>query len=40
MPLAYIRDELGNANISTTLVYLDTDAKQRQKVVSSAFSGV
>ncbi len=38
IPLAYIRDELGHANISTTSLYLDTDAKQRQKVVSAAFS--
>jgi len=38
--LAYIRDELGNANISIPSLYLDTDAKQRQKVVSGAFSGV
>ncbi|NOU22237.1 MAG: site-specific integrase [Methyloglobulus sp.] len=40
VPLAYIRDELGHANISTTSLYLNTDAKQRQKVVSDAFSGV
>ncbi len=40
VPLAYIRDELGHANISTTSLYLDTDAKQRQKVVSDAFTGV
>lgn len=40
VPLAYIRDELGHANISTTSLYLDTDAKQRQKVVSDAFAGV
>ena len=29
-----------NANISTTSLYLNTDAKQRQKVVSEAFSGL
>ncbi len=40
VPLTYIRDELGHANISTTSLYLNTDAKQRQKVVSDAFSGV
>ena len=40
VPLAYIRDELGHANISTTSLYLNTDAKQRQKVVSDAFAGV
>jgi site-specific recombinase XerD len=40
VPLAYIRDELGHANISTTSLYLDTDAKQRQKVVSEAFAGL
>ena len=40
VPLAYIRDELGHANISTTSLYLDTDAKQRQKVVSEAFTEV
>ncbi|MFA5925207.1 MAG: hypothetical protein WC856_28695 [Methylococcaceae bacterium] len=38
--LSYIRDELGHANISTTSLYLNTDAKQRQKVVSEAFTGV
>ncbi|MBS3952556.1 MAG: site-specific integrase [Methylomicrobium sp.] len=38
VPLAYIRDELGHANISTTSLYLDTDAKERQRVVSAAFS--
>jgi site-specific recombinase XerD len=40
VPLTYIRDELGHANISTTSLYLNTDAKQRQKVVSAAFTGV
>jgi integrase/recombinase XerD len=40
VPLTYIRDELGHANISTTSLYLNTDAKQRQKVVSEAFTGV
>jgi integrase len=40
VPLTYIRDELGHANISTTSLYLNSDAKQRQKVVSDAFSGV
>jgi integrase len=40
VPLAYIRDELGHANISTTSLYLNTDAKQRQQVVSDAFTGV
>lgn len=40
VPLTYIRDELGHANISTTSLYLNTDAKQRQKVVSDAFSGI
>jgi len=40
VPLTYIRDELGHANISTTSLYLNTDAKQRQKVVSEAFSGM
>lgn len=40
VPLTYIRDELGHANISTTSMYLNTDAKQRQKVVSDAFIGV
>jgi hypothetical protein len=39
VPLTYIRDELGHANISTTSLYLNTDAKQRQKVVSEAFWG-
>ncbi|MDD5581324.1 MAG: tyrosine-type recombinase/integrase [Methylobacter sp.] len=38
VPLTYIRDELGHANISTTSVYLNTDAQQRQKVVSAAFA--
>ena len=40
VPLTYIRDELGHANISTTSLYLNTDAKQRQKVISEAFTGV
>lgn len=40
VPLTYIRDELGHANISTTSLYLNTDAKQRQKVVSDAFTGI
>jgi site-specific recombinase XerD len=40
VPLTYIRDELGHANISTTSLYLNTDAKQRQKVVSDAFGDV
>ncbi|WP_427501809.1 tyrosine-type recombinase/integrase (plasmid) [Methylomonas sp. MED-D] len=40
VPLAYIRDELGHADISTTSLYLNTDAKQRQKVVSEAFNGL
>jgi site-specific recombinase XerD len=40
VPLTYIRDELGHANISNTSLYLNTDAKQRQKVVSEAFTGV
>ncbi|WP_446812221.1 tyrosine-type recombinase/integrase (plasmid) [Methylomonas sp. 2BW1-5-20] len=40
VPLTYIRDELGHADISTTSLYLNTDAKQRQKVVSEAFSAV
>ncbi len=40
VPLTYIRDELGHANISTTSLYLNTDSKQRQKVVSEAFTGV
>jgi integrase len=40
VPLAYVRDELGHANISTTSLYLNSDAKQRQKVVSDAFAGV
>ena len=39
VPLTYIRDELGHASINTTSLYLNTDAKQRQKVVSDAFSG-
>jgi site-specific recombinase XerD len=38
VPLAFIRDELGHANISTTSLYLDTDAKERQRVVSAAFA--
>ncbi|MDO8845251.1 site-specific integrase [Methylicorpusculum sp.] len=38
VPLAYIRDELGHANISTTSLYLDTDVKERQRVVSAAFT--
>jgi len=38
VPLAFIRDELGHANISTTSLYLDTDAKERQRVVSAAFT--
>jgi len=38
--LTYIRDELGHANISTTSLYLNVDAKQRQKVVSDAFTGI
>lgn len=40
VPLTYIRDELGHSNISTTSLYLNTDAKQRQKVVSEAFVGI
>jgi len=40
VPLTYIRDELGHANISTTSLYLNSDAKQRQKVVSDAFIGM
>jgi integrase len=40
VPLTYIRDELGHSNISTTSLYLNTDAKERQKVVSEAFVGV
>ncbi len=40
VPLPYIRDELGHANISTTSLYLNTDEKQRQQVVSEAFSEV
>lgn len=40
VPLTYIRDELGHASISTTSLYLNADAKQRQKVVSDAFIGV
>jgi integrase len=40
VPLTYIRDELGHASISTTSMYLNSDAKQRQKVVSDAFIGV
>lgn len=40
VPLTYIRDELGHSNISTTSLYLNTDAKQRQKTVSDAFSGM
>jgi len=38
--MTYIRDELGHANISTTSLYLNTDAKQRQKVVSEAYKDV
>jgi integrase/recombinase XerD len=38
VPLAFIRDELGHANISTTSLYLDTDAKERQRVVRAAFA--
>ncbi len=40
VPLTYIRDELGHASISTTSLYLNSDAKQRQKVVSDAFIGL
>ena len=40
VPLTYIRDELGHSNISTTSLYLNTDVKERQKVVSEAFSGI
>ena len=40
VPLTYIRDELGHSNISTTSLYLNTDAKERQKVVSEAFVGI
>lgn len=40
IPITYIRDELGHSDISTTSLYLNTDAKQRQKVVSEAFSTV
>jgi integrase len=40
VPLTYIRDELGHASINTTSLYLNTDAKQRQKIVSDAFSGM
>jgi hypothetical protein len=38
VPLAFIRDELGYPNISTTSLYLDTDAKERQRVVSAVFA--
>jgi integrase len=38
VPLTYIRDELGHSSINTTSLYLNTDAKQRQKVVSDAFT--
>jgi integrase len=38
VPLTYIRDELGHASINTTSLYLNTDAKQRQKIISDAFS--
>lgn len=37
VPLAFIRDEMGHANISTTSRYLNSDAKARQKAVSEAF---
>jgi site-specific recombinase XerD len=37
IPLAYIRDELGHASISTTSIYLNTDDKKRQQAVSAAF---
>lgn len=40
VPLTYIRDELGHASISTTSLYLNTDAKERQKVVSAAFTDI
>jgi integrase len=40
VPLTYIRDELGHASISTTSLYLNTDAKQRQQAVSDAFIGI
>jgi site-specific recombinase XerD len=40
VPLTYIRDELGHSSISTTSLYLNTDAKQRQKIVSDAFTGI
>jgi integrase len=40
VPLTYIRDELGHSSINTTSLYLNTDAKQRQKVVSDAFTGI
>lgn len=40
VPLTYIRDELGHSNINTTSLYLNTDAKERQKVVSEAFTGM
>jgi integrase len=40
VPLTYIRDELGHSSLSTTSLYLNTDAKQRQKIVSDAFSGM
>ncbi|WP_394754805.1 tyrosine-type recombinase/integrase [Crenothrix sp.] len=37
IPLAYIRDELGHASISTTSIYLNADDKKRQQAVSAAF---
>lgn len=40
VPLTYIRDELGHASISTTSLYLNTDARQRQQAVSDAFTGL
>jgi integrase len=40
VPLTYIRDELGHASINTTSLYLNSDAKQRQRAVSEAFSGL
>jgi site-specific recombinase XerD len=40
VPLTYIRDELGHASINTTSLYLNTDAKRRQKAVSDAFIGL
>lgn len=39
IPLTYIRDELGHANISTTSIYLNTADKLRQREVSKAFAG-